>query len=120
LHLPRSPLLRLGRNTLRLNRELAKWSTTLKRPAHVHVAADKIEPRLARAIVKAVEQIRSGVSINMLAALLHVRDIKGAVAHTVPAGAVRAAFAPVGAIMRDARTHGRKVGKTIAMKAAAT
>jgi hypothetical protein len=90
--------------------------------AHVHAAADKIEPRLAKAIAKAIAKIRDGMNVNAVASQLHqaairkmhgeptAKEAKAAAAAVVSPAALEAAFAPVVDILRDTILRGHRVG----------
>lgn len=73
----------------------------------VHAAADKIEPRMRKAFVRAAEKMRAGVSINDLALAIAAKDTKRALALL---GGVEEALAPAATIVRDAFTRGGKLG----------
>ena len=77
--------------------------------ADMHAAADRLEPRLARAFARAVERIRAGVSINDLAMAIAAKDAKRAQA-IVSRAAIKDALGPAGAIVSDAVLKGGRVG----------
>jgi predicted nucleotidyltransferase len=99
-----------------------------KAQAALHAEADKIEPRMARAFVKAAEKLRELVPINALAQAIHqgqvrvaqaapmTKDIDRALA-LIPWDRAKEAFAPVGAIAKDCVMRGRKAG-TVTVKRA--
>jgi len=76
----------------------------------VHEQADRIEPRLARAIEKANDRMSSRVPVAALADAIANRDPRTA-ARIVEEIAIEDALKPTEAILRDAYVKG---GKTIA------
>jgi hypothetical protein len=75
----------------------------------VHEAADRIEPRLARAFERAVLKLRGLISINELAMRLAARDVKGAM-RLLTKEAVQDALGPSATIVRDAVLKGGRLG----------
>lgn len=73
-----------------------------------HTAADAFEPRLSRAYVRAVERMRSGISINALAAALAMKDQKTAM-QILQAGKIEDALTPMVAIRTDAFMKGGRI-----------
>ncbi len=82
-----------------------------REPAYreLHAAADRIEPRLERAFVRAMERLRDQVSINELALALSAGDAKGAL-RRVPVGEVREALEGVGDSVQEAFMRGGRLG----------
>jgi len=89
----------------------------------LHEAADKAEPRLARAVLKALERIRGQVSINDLAIIIAraqqndllarwrevLKDVDRALA-LLPLATIRDALSPAGPIVKDALLKGGRLG----------
>ena len=89
----------------------------------VHQAADKFEPRLARAIAKGLSKVRERVSIYDLAMILErarqgymrsgridPKDIDAALA-LIPMSVLKDALSPADTIRRDVVAKGRRLGK---------
>lgn len=74
-----------------------------------HAAADSIQPRLARAVQRAVAKLREGISINDLAMALHAKNVKAATA-LLTDSSMRDALGPARTIVRDAFFRGGRVG----------
>ena len=76
----------------------------------VHVQADRIEPRLERATLKAFDRMSSRVPVQALAEAIAARDPRTA-ARIIEEIDIEDALKPTEAILRDAFVKG---GKTIA------
>ena len=76
----------------------------------IHKQADRIEPRLARALAKATARMSSRVPVDALAEAIAARDLRTA-ARLDEEIAIEDALKPTEAILRDAFVKG---GKTIA------
>lgn len=86
--------------------------------AATHAAAAGFEPRLSRAVRRAAEKLRAGLSINDLAMRLAAGDVKGALA-LLPVQSIESAFTPTQGIVRDAFARGGRVGAEQVSKVAA-
>lgn len=75
----------------------------------LHAAADQLEAKTARAVLNAIERVRSRVSINELALALQAKDQKRALA-VIRRGLAKDVFGPVGTIARDAVMKGGRIG----------
>ena len=75
----------------------------------VHDAADKIEPRLARAVERALAKLRELIPINDLAMRLSARDVRGAM-RLLPKEKVEDALKPSATIVKDATMRGVRLG----------
>jgi len=82
----------------------------------VHAEADRFEPRLARALQKALLKLRGRVSVDALAAALKAGNVRRAVA-VLSRAAVEDALSPVAQIKRDAFVRGGKLGAAAVNKA---
>jgi hypothetical protein len=75
----------------------------------LHAAADRLEPRLALAFLRAVAAARRSVSINRLAMLLATRDVATA-KRILSRAELERAMEPVGTVARDAVLRGGPLG----------
>lgn len=75
----------------------------------LHDAADRIEPRLARALERALLKLRESVSINELAMMLAMGDVKGAL-RLLDKERVKDALSPSGTIVKEAVLKGGRLG----------
>ena len=84
--------------------------------AAVHGAARGIEPRLARAVQRALVKLREGIPLEALASAIAAKDGRRALA-LIPKGAVSDALMPAGAIVRDTVIRGGRVGADVVNRA---
>lgn len=75
----------------------------------IHRAADRIEPRMARAFVRASDRLRDTVTIDELALAIASGSVLRAM-RLFPAGVVREKMAPLGTIAKDAMVRGGRIG----------
>jgi hypothetical protein len=75
----------------------------------LHDDADKAEPRVKRAVLKAASRARRGLDLGKLAEALERRDLNAAVAHANEA--IGDVWKPLGEILKDARMKGHKRGR---------
>jgi hypothetical protein len=71
----------------------------------LHAQADKIEPRLSRAIQKAFDQARGRIDTNALAAALGAKDVRRAM-RVLGLGQLKDDLVPAGEILKDAFAKG--------------
>lgn len=76
---------------------------------NVHAAADKIEPRLARATVKAMDTVRTKVPVRAIAQALEKRDLQ-TVRRIIEELDIEDALVPSTNILTDAFNKGGKTG----------
>jgi len=74
----------------------------------VHVQADRIEPRLERATLKAFDRMSSRVPVQALAEAIDARDLRTA-ARIIEEIAIEDALKPTDDILSDAFVKGGKV-----------
>lgn len=74
----------------------------------IHTAADKIEPRLARALRVAAERVRSRIPFRQIEEALWRKDVR-TVRALLAAVDVRDAYLPSSEIVREAVVTGGKV-----------
>ena len=75
----------------------------------INRAADRIEPRMARSVVKAAGVLRARVPVEALTEALEAGDV-GEAARIMQAVDVEDAYVPVGRIIGDAVIVGGKIG----------
>ena len=78
----------------------------------IHIVADKIEPRMARAYVRSVEKLQKSISINGLAMAISLRNVKSAI-RLIPAERVKDVLSPLATIVKDTTLRGGRVGAEI-------
>ena len=84
--------------------------------AAVHGAARGIEPRLARAVQRALVKLREAIPLEALAAAIAAKDGRRALA-LIPKSTVSDALMPAGAIVRDTVIRGGRVGAEVVNRA---
>jgi len=75
----------------------------------LHDAADRIEPRLARALERALVKLPESISINELAMKLSAGDVKGAM-RLLSKERVKDSLSHSGTIVKDAVMRGGRLG----------
>ena len=80
--------------------------------AEIHAEADRFEPRLERAFVKAQESLRDHVDLDALADALADGNVRRALA-AIPDEAIDKTMQPVVAILADAHIRGGRVGANL-------
>ncbi len=75
----------------------------------INAAADRIEPRVARSVVKAAATLRGRVPVEALTEALEAGDV-GEAARLVAAINVEDAYVPMGRIIGDTVIVGGKIG----------
>ncbi len=75
----------------------------------IHRAADRIEPRVARSVVKAAGVLRARVPVEALTEALEAGDVAEA-ARIMEAVDVEDAYVPMGRIIGDAVVVGGRIG----------
>jgi len=80
----------------------------MNRYRKIHVAGEAIEPRAARAFMRALARIRSRVPVELIATALKSGDMR-AVDETITKLDIEDAFEPVAQIISDAVLRGGKI-----------
>ena len=75
----------------------------------LHNMADRIEPRLVRAILKAVEKWQDAISIEALAERIAAKDVAGAM-KLIRDADIENALEPAGEIIRETVMRGGRFG----------
>ena len=72
-------------------------------------AAEKLEPKMARAFLRAIEKIKDDISIKDLTAALETNDLR-IIMRLFPVEKIYEALEPCGEIVREAFFTGGKLG----------
>ena len=78
----------------------------------IHSAADKIEPRMARAYVRSTERLREPISIDELAIALSLKNVNAAI-KLIPDERVEDVLSPMGTIVQDTTLKGGRIGAEV-------
>lgn len=74
-----------------------------------HAAADRLEPKLARAVYRGTQKLRDRLSINALAVAIAAKDVKRAMT-LLGLESIEEALAPTADVVRGAVLRGGRIG----------